>query len=83
MPVSEFGEIGRLVKYYSESNEVIIWAVTEFKDGVCKTSSGFIRAKPAEYFAPTAHERSLSPCTRRAYDYVKRTYPNAKCSGVH
>lgn len=84
MPVSEYGEIGRLVKFYPDRDYVIIWAVRGVKDVDGKpaylTSMGWIRGLPEAYFSPTARERSLRPCIQRAIKYIEGKYPGKSAS---
>ena len=83
MTVSENGEIGRLVKFYPSSNEVILWAVTKATGNVYMTSLGNQVAPAEAYFCPTSRERSLKPCILRALAYVKQKWPNAKSCTTH
>ena len=82
MPVSEYGEIGRLVHYYPESGDLVLWAVSEVEGNRYWTSCGWVRGKPEEYFAPIGKERSLRPCILRASKYIEAKYPG-KSYGTH
>lgn len=80
--VSEYGEIGRLVKLHSEGDLVILWAVYEVKDNMYRTSRGWVRGEPEEYFAPRPRERSLRPAILRAVAYAKQRHPGV-CAETH
>ncbi len=82
MPVNEYGEIGRLVKYYPKSDQVVMWAVQRIIGNQYLTSMGWIEGLLEEYFTPVGRERSLRPCILRAIKYVKRKYPGKGC-GTH
>jgi len=91
MPVSDFGEIGVLVKPDAPNNLVIHWHVTrktvalvdnrlygwENGDPIYHTSMGWqAGAKDnSDYFGPTERERSLKPCINRALDYAIKKWP--------
>jgi len=96
MPVSEYGEIGVLVKYYPDGNEVVHWRVRKVSmitqdnylgkadDPTYLTSMGWIVGSrdKSDYFAPTARERSLRPCIMRADKYAMEKYPGMR-GGTH
>ena len=91
MPVSEFGEIGVLVKPDEPNKLVIHWRVRktgiatgknelyDWKQGdlVYKTSLGWQAGVKdrSDYFEPTPRERTLSPCINRALDYAVKKWP--------
>ena len=89
MSVSEYGEIGVLVKDDPDSDIVIHWMVRKVVvnpsdniwgmkgDNIYKTSMGWIVGLPdkTDYFAPTERERSLRPCILRAIKYAEEHYP--------
>ncbi len=92
MPVTEYGEIGRLVQLPKDSTMVILWAVHGTRDkllnqaGVViatdgpfyRTSRGWIRGKKdrSDYFGPRPRERSLRPCCLRAIEYARKNWPD-------
>lgn len=96
MPVSEYGEIGVLVKHYGVSDGVIHWRVRNTRvntlnnnigkkgDPLYFTSMGWIVGLPdrSDYFAPTERERSLRPCILRAIKYAEIKFPGKK-GGTH
>ena len=91
MPVSEFGEIGVLVKPDKSNRLVIHWRVkrrrtavddNEFYgwksgDPIYNTSMEWLAGARdgSDYFEPTQRERSLRPCILRALEYAQRIYP--------
>lgn len=90
MPVSEFGEIGVLVKPDEPNKLVIHWRVTgkgiakkdnEFYgwkkgDPVYSTSMGRVAGSQdgSDYFEPSEREKSLRPCVLRALDYAENKW---------
>lgn len=96
MPVSEYGEIGVLVKDDPDSDMVIHWRVRKVAintsdniwgkkgDNIYYTSLGWVVGLPdkSDYFAPTERERSLRPCILRAIKYSNEHYPG-KRGGTH
>lgn len=92
MPVSECGEIGRLVQLPKDSTMVILWAVHQVTRKLIntmgkvidtggpfyRTSRGWIKGKEdgSDYFAPTPRERSLKPCILRAIKYAQENWPD-------
>lgn len=76
MPITEHGEIGRLVQYKPELEMVVLWAVYEVHGLNFRTSRGWIKETNLDaYFAPRPWERSLRPCIQRAIDYAKKNWP--------
>lgn len=90
MPVSEYGEIGRLVKFYPDSNDLVCWAVKAVRKDIDElfglptdgapcyfTSMGWMVGEKdgSDYFAPTDKERSLRPCILRATKHAETKYP--------
>jgi len=87
MPVSEFGEIGVLVKSDEPNKMVVHWRVT--RKAVAKEDNEFYGWKEGDpmyntsmgwqsgvnYFEPTQRERSLRPCINRALDYTMKKWP--------
>lgn len=92
MPVSEYGEIGVLVKDDPDSDIVIHWMVKTVLtnptdniygkkgDTIYKTSLGWIIGLPdkSDYFTPTERERSLKPCISRALNYGMAKWPRKR-----
>jgi len=92
MPISEFGETGRLVRLTEDGTMVVLWAVYGVENKLAnqageviatdgpfyKTSRGWMRGKKDEsvYFAPKPRERSLKPCCLRAVEYARKNWPN-------
>lgn len=80
MPVSECGEIGRLVQLHPAGDMVVLWAVYEVKEAegrpAYRTSRGWVRGNSEAYFSPRPRERSLRPCILRAVEYAQKNWPS-------
>lgn len=76
-------QIGQLVKFYPQHNEVIIWAVCQVEQNRYLTSVGWIDSFNAHFIPRLEGELTSDDCTNRAEMFIRDNYPYSVKSGVH